>query len=180
MRSSRLTAVWAVVGVAILFGSAIYRLGSRGVATLAGGLDAFHLTALVVLVGLFVYGEGVRAIQMRYAPYFLGRVRQVAREDRLVYRLLAPLYAMSLVGSAPANLARAWGGVTAIVAAILVLRVTPEPWRGIVDLAVALALAWGLSAILLQASRAGLPGTPDMRQAPDPERSEASRGEAER
>lgn len=169
-----LTAAWALLGVTLLFGSAVYRLGRRGVATLAEGLDAFHLVALLVLVAFFVYGEGIRAIQRRYAPYLLGRVRQVALEGAGWHRLLAPLYSMSLVGAAPANLARAWGGVTAVVAAILVLRVTPDPWRGIVDTAVSLALAWGLGSILIQALRSGLPAHPSMRDAPDPVGPEAS------
>jgi len=149
----RLTAGWALLGVSALFGSAVFRLGSRGVATLQAGLDAFHLGALVVLVVVFVYGEGVRAIQQRYAPHLLGRVSRVSRERRWIFRLLAPLYAMSLVGAERRSLLRAWGGVSAIVGAILLLRVTPEPWRGIVDLAVALALAWGLGAILTKAWR---------------------------
>lgn len=149
----RLTAGWALLGVTFLFGSAVYRLGRRGMATLLGGLDGFHLAALAALVVFFVYAEGVRAIQSRYAPYLLGRVSAVSREPRIVYRFLAPLYAMSLVGAAPANLARAWAGVSAVVVAILVLRVTPAPWRGIVDLAVAAALAWGLGAILFKAWR---------------------------
>lgn len=149
----RLTAAWALLGVSLLFGSAIFRLGSRGVATVTSGLGGFHLAALAVLVVAFVYAEGVRAIQRRYAPHLLGRVARVAREQRWIYRVLAPLYAMSLVGAAPRILVRAWSGVTAIVGAILLLRVTPAPWRGIVDMAVALALAWGLGAILLQAWR---------------------------
>lgn len=154
---SRLTVGWALGGVSILFGSAVFRLGSRGVATVRGGLDSFHLAALAVVVVAFVYGEGVRAIQRKYAPHLLGRVADVSRETRVVYRLLAPFYAMSLVGAPPRSLIRAWAGVAAIVSAILVLRVTPDPWRGIVDLGVALALAWGLVAILVQAWKRGVP-----------------------
>lgn len=154
----RLTAGWALLGVTFLFGSAVYRLGTRGMITFLGGLDAFHLAALAALVVVFVYAEGVRAIQNRYAPYLLGRVSDVSREPWIVYRLLAPLYAMSLVGAAPANMARAWAGVSAVVVAILVLRVAPAPWRGIVDLAVATALAWGLAAILFKAWRRAVGG----------------------
>jgi hypothetical protein len=172
--AGRLAAGWALLGVALLFSSAVFRLGRRGVETLQGGLGGFHTAALVVLVVLFVYGEGFRAIQKRYAPHLLGRVREVAAHPNLLYRVLAPLYAMSLVGAPRRTLLRAWAGVAAIVCAVLLLRVTPEPWRGIVDLAVALALAWGLGAILLRAGRRGLTEPPDMRKAPDRNRTGAS------
>lgn len=151
-----LTAVWALTGVSVLFGTAVLRLGGRGLATVRAGLAPGHLALLVALTALFVYGEGFRAIQRRYAPHLLDRVAEVSREGRWFWRLLAPLYAMSLVGAPPARLARAWGGVTAIVCAVLLLRITPAPWRGMVDFAVALALVWGLASILAKAVRRGL------------------------
>jgi hypothetical protein len=172
--AGRVTAAWALLGVALLFSSAVFRLGRRGIETLQAGLGGFHTAALVVLVVLFVYGEGFRAIQKRYAPHLLGRVRDVAGHPNPVYHVLAPLYAMSLVGAPRGTLVRAWSGVAAIVCAVLLLRITPDPWRGIVDLAVALALAWGLGAILLRAGRRGLVAPPSAREAPDRNRSEAS------
>ncbi len=153
-----LTAAWALSGVTFLFGGAVLRLGRRGLATVEGGLEPAHLAVLVLLVGLFVYGEGIRAIQRKYAPFLLDRVARVSRHGRWFWRVLAPLYAMSLVGAPPSRLLRAWGGVAAIVCAILLLRVTPEPWRGMVDCAVALALAWGLASILTKAFLRGLGG----------------------
>jgi hypothetical protein len=55
---------------------------------------------------------------------------------------------MSLVGAPRRTLARAWLGVALIVLAVLVVRSLPEPWRGIVDAAVAAALLVGLFAIV--------------------------------
>jgi hypothetical protein len=99
-----------------------------------------------------VWGEGVRALERRWVPGVLARAALLGPAAPLRHRLLAPLYAMSLVGAPRRTLARAWLGVVLIVLAVFVVRALPEPWRGIVDTAVALALLWGLIAIVRQAA----------------------------
>lgn len=143
---------WGVLGVAFIFGSATLRLGERGIQVLLAGLGPWEWAALIALTGLFVYGEGVRALQQKYVPFVIGRVDRVRREN-IIYRLLAPLYAMALVGAAPGTLARAWGGSLAIVIAVLIVSRFAEPWRGITDFAVASALAWGTGALIILAVR---------------------------
>jgi hypothetical protein len=60
---------------------------------------------------------------------------------------------MLLVGAPRPTLARAWLGVAGIVLAVLLVRALPDPWRGIIDLAVAAALAWGLLVLVRGAPR---------------------------
>ena len=145
--------VWALVGVVALFTEAIVNLGIRGIETVSAGLGAWEWAALLLLTAAFVYGEGVRALQRKWAPRVLARSAAVAGERSLALRLLAPLYAMMLVGAPRATLVRAWLGILAIVAAVLLVRSLPTPWRGIIDLAVAAALLWGLGALLVGARR---------------------------
>jgi hypothetical protein len=149
--------VWAVAGVAALFARASWQLGQRGAATIAAGLHPVEWLALAVLTGLFVYGEGYRALQRKWVPHLYIRVGQLAGERSAAYRLLAPLYAMSLIGAAPKAMLRAWLGVAAIICAVLVVSRLPDPWRGMVDVAVASALVWGLAALLIAGLRDGLP-----------------------
>lgn len=146
-------ACWALLGVVLLFATAVVRLGARGIATIRGGLDPAEWAALAVLTVLFLYGEGVRGLQRRWVPAVLRRIDELRTERRVSHRLLAPLHAMLLVGAPKATLWRAWAGVAAIVAAVLVVRSLPEPWRGMTDFAVATALAWGLVVILAGARR---------------------------
>lgn len=158
MRSeARIDAVvsgWTVLGVAALFSSAIYRLGSRGVATIRGGLGWMEWAALILLTAGFVYAEGVRALDRRWVPGLVERARRLREEPGIVLPLLGPLYGLSLVGSDRSALARGWLATTSIVVAIIVVRSFPDPWRGIVDFAVAAALAWGLVAILRRVPKA--------------------------
>ena len=150
----RPVAAWALAGSAAILVRALVALGARGVATVQGGLGPGEWAALLGLTAAFVYGEGVLALERRWVPHVVERARRLRSHDGLFLRLAAPLYAFSLVGAPPRVLARAWAGVGLIVLAVLVVRAFPEPWRGIVDLAVAAALAWAVVALLRQAPRA--------------------------
>lgn len=145
---ARLAPLWTVLGVSALFAFAVGRLGWHGLETIRQGLGGLEWTALVLLTVAFVYGEGYRALERRWIPGLIRRARALRFERSGLLRLLGPLHGMSLVGVDRRKLGRAWLGTTAIVAAILVVRALPEPWRGIIDFAVAAALAWGLVALL--------------------------------
>ncbi len=147
-RLPALVSAWTLIGVAALFASAIYRLGTRGVATIQAGLGWGEWLVLVLLTVAFVYGEGFRALDRRWVPRLVERALLLRDEPRVLVRLVAPLYGLSLVGAARDDLIRGWLLTTAILGAVLIVRALPDPWRGIVDFAVAAALAWGLVAIL--------------------------------
>lgn len=153
-REGRIASAWTVLGVAALFAWAVYRLGTRGIDAIRGGLDGLEWTALVVLTAGFVYGEGIRALDRRWIPGLIERARRLRDEPGIVLRMLGPLYGLSLVGRDAGALARGWLGTGGIVVAVLAIRAFPDPWRGIVDFAVAAALAWGLVAILRSVPRA--------------------------
>lgn len=144
---------WALIGVVLLFAVSVARLGARGVATMRGGLEPGEWIGLAVLTALFVYGEGVRGIGRRWVPAVLRRIGELRGDVRGIDRVLAPFYAMMLIGAPRRTLWRAWLGVAAIVAAVLIVRALPEPWRGVTDFAVASALAWGMMVILVGARR---------------------------
>jgi hypothetical protein len=145
--------VWGMIGVIALFSYAVVRLGARGVAAIAGGLSAFEWTALAALTAVFVYGEGVRALQRRWVPWVIGRLELLHDEPRAWYRALAPLHAMAFIGAPARLIAAAWAGSIAIFVAVLIVSRFPEPWRGIVDFAVASALAWATIALTVQGTR---------------------------
>jgi hypothetical protein len=144
---------WGIGGVAMVFGMAVYRLGIRGVDTVVRGLTPGQWVALLLLTAVFVYGEGIRALQRRYIPHVMRRVELLRTEPRWWYRLLAPLHALTLIGARTGMLLRSWAGTLAIVLAVAIVRSMPDPWRGIVDVAVASALAWGTLALLLATAR---------------------------
>lgn len=141
---------WGVGGVAALFTQAILQLGRRGILTLRAGLDPLEWLVLIALAAALLWGEGVLALDRKWVPRMVARAARLDARSRPIDRALAPLYAMSLIGASRGTLARAWLGVALVVAAVLAVRALAEPWRGLVDLAVALALLWGLIAIVRQ------------------------------
>ena len=78
----------------------------------------------------------------------VGRARTLAERPVQPLHLLAPLHAMGLIGGEPRTLVRSWLGVASVAVAVLVVRRLPDPWRGMIDLAVALALVWGVWGLL--------------------------------
>jgi len=131
----------------------MFRLGVRGIAVIAAGLAPLEWFVLLVLSVLFVVGEGYFALARKWVPRTLARADALRSETRLLPRLLAPLHAMGLVAVPWRTAVRHWAGVAAIVAAVAVVRKFPDPWRGIVDFAVAAALAVGIVALLVRARR---------------------------
>ena len=141
---------WALSGVGLMLLEAVARMGVRTVRLLREGLDAPACLALVLVVTLFCYAEGYRALQKRFVPHVVARaVAFGASASGCLPVLAAPLHAMSLMGATRRELARAWLGVALIVAAVFLVRALPSPWRGIVDAGVTAALVWGLVALVV-------------------------------
>ncbi len=146
-------AAWTLLGVSGLFASAVFRLGGRGVDTILNGLAPVQWAVLAALTFFMVYTEGVLTFQRRWVPKLIDRARAI-RDEPILLQLLAPLYGLSLVGGPAKRVLRGWLGTTAIVVAVVAVRALPDPWRGVVDFAVAAALGWGLVCIARQAPRA--------------------------
>src|SRR5690606_13704349 len=85
---------WAVPGLVLILGSAVHRLGRRGIEAMDGGLTPSEWLALVLLTATFVVREGYYAIARKSVPRVLGRAAALRTEPRLAPRLLAPLHAM--------------------------------------------------------------------------------------
>ena len=140
---------WAVLGVAFTLAEAITRLSYVCYRSVERGLSIVEWFVFAVLVASFGYWEGERALRRRFAPAVVARALELeSTSARRWTILLAPLYAMSLVGAARSALVRSWGAVAGIAAAVIVVRQLPSPFRGLVDGAVAVALSVGLVGLL--------------------------------
>jgi hypothetical protein len=133
-----------------LLAEASYRLGERALSTVHEGLNLQQYALLALSIVLFGYGEGYRALHRRFVPHVIGRAIALAHRERRGVRdyLAAPLYVMGLVQAERRTLLRAWLGVALIVSAIFIVRAMPEPYRGIVDAGVAVALCIGLGSMI--------------------------------
>jgi hypothetical protein len=133
-----------------MFAEAIWRLGARAMITVGTDLSVWEWLAFSMLITAFGYYEGFRALHQRFVPAVLKRAYDIG--PGLAPAALAPFTALGLVNAPKVTLRHAWISVVLIVAAVLAVRAMPEPWRGIVDGAVAVALSIGLVSMLLRFS----------------------------
>jgi hypothetical protein len=136
---------------AITLAEASYRLGERALLTVHEGLSAPQWALMLLSITAFGYGEGYRALHRRFFPHVIARASELAHRGERGLRgyLTAPFYVVSLVQADKRALMRAWIGALLIVCAIFIVRAMPEPYRGIVDAGVAVALAIGLGSLVL-------------------------------
>ncbi len=155
MKNHRLGAIWGVLGVALLLSSAVYRLG----------LVAFDATThypllqspwpaallLALLLGLL---KGRFVFQRAFAPRIAARARALRSHDRWGHQLLAPLFCMTYFHTNRKRQVVSIGVSSGVVVLIILVRQLEQPLRGIIDLGVAVGLAWGVLAILFYGFRA--------------------------
>jgi hypothetical protein len=144
---------FGLVVVAMTLAEASVRLGVRAVLTVHAvgkGLHSAQYLLLALSVLAFGYGEGYRALHRRFVPHVIDRATTLARthQRRLRDWLAAPLYMLCLVQAEPRVLRRGWLSVFSIVCAVVAVRELPEPYRGIIDAGVAVALGIGLFSLI--------------------------------
>jgi hypothetical protein len=146
---------WGVLGVLALFGRALLRLAPMAWQPIAdGSLSAMQIGIYATWVVFNAYGEGYRAFQRSFCPRVVARAYHLAERPTLLHALLAPAYCLSLFHANARGLRLAWIMVAVITILVWLLRMTPQPWRGIVDGGVVVALAWGSIAMIVLLVRA--------------------------
>lgn len=146
--------IWGLGGVLALLGTAILRLGPIGLEALRDPFGATEWTALAVSLLFFGYTEGYRAFQLQFAPRVVARAFAIYEQPSWLRVVLAPAFAMGFFGATRKRLIVSYSLSLGIVGLIALVRAVPQPWRGIVDLGVVLALAWGAVSIVVYAVQA--------------------------
>jgi hypothetical protein len=136
-------------------GQAIWRLTPLALEPLRGGrLERSQAALYVGWVLAAAYTEGYRAFQRGFSPRVVARAVYLARRPKPLRVLLAPAFCLSLFHANRRGLARAWGILITMIALVVIVHRTPQPWQGIVDGGVVVGLVWGQIAILYFLARA--------------------------
>jgi hypothetical protein len=151
--------VWGVLGVMLIVGEAVVRLAGFARAALAVGLDTLQWVVAALWIVLMAVFEGYRGFHRKFSPRVVARALHLGRAARPIDVVLAPLYCMSLYGASRRGVRAAWLLVVFIVALILLVRLLPQPWRGIIDAGVVAGLGIGLASMTYFSLRA-LAGKP--------------------
>jgi len=152
-------AVWGVMGFSLILLDAINRLAGIALHALDSGLSGMQWALLVLVVALMAYSEGYRGFQKSFSPRSAARAYYLYKHPEPLMVLLAPLFCMGFFRATRRPLLVAWVGTALIIMVVVVLQLSVQPWRGIVDAGVVVGLSWGLVSFLLDVLRVFRTGT---------------------
>lgn len=138
------SALWGVSGVALLLGSAIYRLAPLAWEALNSRLCWHHMIFLLLALTFMAYFEGYRAFQQGFSPRVAARARYLWTHSNLVHAAFAPLFCMGYFHAPRRRRITSISVTAGIIILVVLVRLLPQPWRGIIDAGVVVGLAWGL------------------------------------
>jgi hypothetical protein len=140
--------LWGVGGFLALLVAALGRLVPLALESTQYAWTLVHWTLLVVNLAAMAWFEGYRGFQCSYAPRLAARAEHLFRAATPRQALLAPLVCMGFLDAPRRRVIGAWALTGGIVGVVLVYRLLPQPWRGILDAGVVLGLLWGTLATL--------------------------------
>lgn len=139
--------LWGVGGILLLLGFAVLRLGSVALEALTSPLGPAHWALLLAWTPYMIWAEGYKGFFRAFAPRVVARARHLARHPRPLYVLLAPLYCMGYIHATRKRQLLSLALTTMIICFVLLARMLPQPWRGIIDTGVVAGLVLGMLSI---------------------------------
>jgi len=144
---------WAVIGLTLLFTSAIFRLLPHAIEALHSDLSFVNWIILLLWCGFMVFSEGYSGFQKQFSPRFASRALYLFNNPLPMHIVLAPLFCVGYIHATKKRMLTAWLVSLGIVLLVLVVRHVPQPWRGIIDTGVILGLTYGLLSVYSSCNR---------------------------
>jgi hypothetical protein len=153
-------ATWGVGLVVALLLKSVLRLAPMALEPwLDGSMTTLQKGLFVGFLLFNAYGEGYRGFQLRYAPRVVSRAFYLADHPRLLHVVLALPFCMSLFHAKRRQMIVSWTFLLGLVGVVALVRLVPQPWRGIIDGGVVVGLVWGIVAVIVLWIK-GLRGSP--------------------
>jgi hypothetical protein len=150
----KIGASWGLTGVMLLLGSAIYRLTPLFISAFSYDWSWYHWLSLALIVLFMAYAEGYRAFQQAFSPRVAARVRYLRDNPNLLHALFAPFFCMAYFHASKRRKITSISVTVGIIVLVILVRLLPQPWRGIIDGGVVVGLAWGLISLFVFSLRA--------------------------
>ncbi|HEY4963814.1 MAG TPA: hypothetical protein VIH90_03915 [Candidatus Saccharimonadales bacterium] len=136
-------AMWGIVGISLILITAILRVYPHVIDAYNTGLSIIDWLVLVIWCIFMIIAEGYRGFQKNFSPRVASRTWYLVSNGKAIDLLLAPLFGMCYFHSSKRRIITSWSLTVGIISLIALVRLFPQPWRGIVDSGVALGLAYG-------------------------------------
>jgi hypothetical protein len=142
-------AVWGLIGVFLLIGGAVFRLGPLAVDSFSYDWSWYHWTSLVLFCFFMLYTEGYRGFQKGFSPRVAARALYLRSHPDMLHLVFAPLFCMAFFHATRRRRLVSISLTSGIITLVLLVRLVPQPWRGIIDAGVVLGLVWGLLSLTI-------------------------------
>lgn len=127
---------------------AVVRLGPMALELATLELQQLHWAALVVSILYMAYTEGYKGFHLGFAPRVVARASYLSHHPRPLHVLLAPVFCMGYIHATRRRKLLSFGLTAMIICFVLLARMLPQPWRGIVDAGVVTGLMLGIASIV--------------------------------
>ena len=149
-----LGAIWGIGGISLLFGSALFRLYPHARELWDLPMEWVHWALLAVNLVLFGYVKGYKVLHLRFSTRVAARALYLKSNSTIPRVLFAPFFCMGYFHTTRKRKIVSYCFTALIVGLIILVRQLKQPWRGIIDAGVVLALGWGLVSIWIFAGKA--------------------------
>ena len=139
---------WGIGGVLLMLLFAVYRLTPMAMELSALSLTSLHWFALLFSVVYMAYAEGYKGFHKSFAPRVVVRARYLKKHASPGKAVLAPLFCMGFIYATRKRMILSLSLTLMIICFVVIVRMLPQPWRGIVDAGVVTGLMFGVTSIL--------------------------------
>ena len=139
---------WGIGGVLIILLFAIYRLTPMALALENFPMSNFHWACLIFSVVYMAYAEGYKGFHLGFAPRVVLRAIYLQENPKPIHVLLAPIFCMGFIYATRKRQLLSIGLTLMIVCFVILIRLMPQPWRGLLDAGVVVGLSLGVLSIL--------------------------------
>ena len=140
--------IWGVGGVLLFLLFAIYRLAPMAFALQDASMGLIHWPLLLFSVTYMAYAEGYKGFHLGFAPRVVKRGLYLRENPRWVHIVFAPLFCMGYIHATKRRQISSLGLTGLIVCFVILVRLLPQPWRGILDAGVVTGLTIGCFSIM--------------------------------
>jgi len=139
---------WGVAGVVLFLSTAIMRLSPRILELQDYTFGWQHWLLLALFVPWMGWAEGYKGFHKAFSPRVVARANYLRDNVPVILRVLAPLFCMGYIHATRKRKIVSYCITLGIIGLVMLVRMMPQPWRGIIDAGVVLGLSLGIVSVL--------------------------------
>ncbi len=145
----KIALLWGVSGVVYILGDTINKLLPYVTELSFLSLLWYHWLFAIVFAIFMAYYEGYKGFQKKFSPRVVARALYLEQNVTPIRFLLAPFFCIGYFYGTKKRLITSYSVTSAVALMVVIVRNTPQPWRGMIDVGVVIGLSWGVLAILI-------------------------------